>query len=104
MVYQIRKAVVIGSGTMGSGIAALLAGVGVDVLLLDIPARDTQAGDPAAQRNAVALAGLKRMQNARPAQLFSAGDLDRIRVGNVEDDLEQVSRRRLGDRGGGRAA
>ena len=91
MPYQIRKAVVIGSGTMGSGIAALLAGVGVDVLLLDIPARDTQPGDPAAKRNAVALDGLKRMQNARPAQLFSAGDLDRIRVGNVEDDLDRVA-------------
>ncbi len=91
MAYQIRKAVVIGSGTMGSGIAALLAGVGVDVLLLDIPARDTQAGDPAAKRNAVALDGLKRMQSARPAQLFSAGDLDRIRVGNVEDDLDGVA-------------
>ena len=91
MAYQIRKAVVIGSGTMGSGIAALLAGVGVDVLLLDIPAPDTQAGDAAAKRNAVALGGLKRMQSARPAQLFSAGDLDRIRVGNVEDDLDQVA-------------
>ncbi len=91
MAYQIRKAVVIGSGTMGSGIAALLAGVGVDVLLLDIPARDTQPGDPAAKRNAVALDGLKRMQSARPAQLFSTGDLDRIRIGNVEDDLDQVA-------------
>ena len=36
MVRKIRKAAVIGSGIMGGGIAALLAGAGVDVLLLDI--------------------------------------------------------------------
>ncbi len=41
MSYTIRKAAVIGSGTMGSGIAALLAGVGVPVVLLDIPAPDS---------------------------------------------------------------
>ena len=37
MGYQIKKAAVIGSGTMGGGIAALLAGVGIETLLLDIP-------------------------------------------------------------------
>ena len=36
MVRKIRKAAVIGSGIMGGGIAALLAGAGVHVLLLDI--------------------------------------------------------------------
>lgn len=87
MGYNIRKAAVIGSGTMGSGIAALLAGVGVEVLLLDVPARDTQPGDPPAQRNALALEGLKRMQTSRPPQLFAAADLDLIRAGNIEDDL-----------------
>ena len=36
MKYQIRKAVVIGAGTMGAGIAAHLANIGVHVTLLDI--------------------------------------------------------------------
>ena len=36
MVRKISKAAVIGSGIMGGGIAALLAGAGVKVLLLDI--------------------------------------------------------------------
>ena len=87
MGYQIRKAAVIGSGTMGSGIAALLAGIGVKTVLLDIPARDTQAGDPLAKRNAVVLDGLKRLQSSRPPQLFSPADMDLIQVGNLEDDL-----------------
>ncbi len=36
MKYQFHKAVVIGAGTMGGGIAALLANAGVPVTLLDI--------------------------------------------------------------------
>ena len=36
MVKQIRKAAVIGSGVMGSGIAAHLANIGIPILLLDI--------------------------------------------------------------------
>jgi 3-hydroxyacyl-CoA dehydrogenase len=33
---KIRRAAVIGSGVMGGGIAALLAGAGVETILLDI--------------------------------------------------------------------
>ncbi|AKN52414.1 Enoyl-CoA hydratase [Heyndrickxia coagulans] len=36
MRYTIQKAAVIGSGVMGSGIAAHLANIGIPVLLLDI--------------------------------------------------------------------
>ncbi len=91
MSYHIRKAAVIGSGTMGGGIAALLAGVGIETLLLDIPSQGTAHGDPFKQRNAVVLAGLERMQKARPAQLFHPDDLNLITVGNTEDDLEKVA-------------
>lgn len=90
MPYHIRKAAVIGSGTMGGGIAALLAGVGIEVLLLDIPAPGSAPGDSSDTRNAIALNGLKQMQAARPAQLFHADDLSLIRVGNIEDDLARV--------------
>ncbi len=36
MVRKIRQAAVIGSGVMGGGIAALLAGAGIKTFLLDI--------------------------------------------------------------------
>ena len=36
MAYQIKKAAVLGSGVMGSGIAAHLANIGIPTLLLDI--------------------------------------------------------------------
>jgi 3-hydroxyacyl-CoA dehydrogenase len=87
MAYQIRKAAVIGSGTMGGGIAALLAGVGVETILLDIPARDTQPGDPPAKRNAVVTEGVKRLQALRPPQVLASGDLDLLRTGNIDDNL-----------------
>ncbi len=91
MAYHIRKAAVIGSGTMGGGIAALLASVGVDTTLLDIPAKGTQPGDAPARRNAIVNDNLARLQKMRPAQLFSANDLNHIKTGNLDDDLEMVS-------------
>ena len=50
MVYQIASNRA-GVGTMGSGIAALLAGVSVPVMVLDLPARDTSPADGPEQRN-----------------------------------------------------
>ncbi|GAB4569117.1 MAG: 3-hydroxyacyl-CoA dehydrogenase/enoyl-CoA hydratase family protein [Anaerolineae bacterium] len=87
MSYAIRKAAVIGSGTMGGGIAALLAGVGIPVVLLDIPAKDSAPGDPAEKRNAIVLNNLKALQSSRPAQLFSAADIELITPGNLDDDI-----------------
>lgn len=91
MSRQIKKAAVIGSGTMGGGIAALLAGVGVDTVLLDIPAKDTTPNDPPAKRNAVVLNNIKMLSKMRPPQLLSDKDLDSITPGNIEDDLDMIA-------------
>ncbi|MEW8987707.1 MAG: 3-hydroxyacyl-CoA dehydrogenase NAD-binding domain-containing protein, partial [Bacillus sp. (in: firmicutes)] len=40
MIQQIKKAAVLGSGVMGSGIAAHLANIGIPTLLLDIVPRE----------------------------------------------------------------
>ncbi len=87
MPYPLRTAAVIGSGTMGSAIAALLAGVGLPTLLLDVAA----PGSTPTERNAVALAGLERARTARPPSLFAPGDLDLVTVGNLDDDLDQLA-------------
>ncbi len=91
MTYQIKKAAVIGSGTMGGGIASLLAGVGIETVLLDIPPPENAPGDGAKIRNAVVAANLKALGKTRPPQLFSADDLENIRIGNIEDDLDMVA-------------
>lgn len=91
MTYKIKKAAVLGSGTMGGGIAALLAGIGVDVILMDMPAKDTQAGDK--KRNSIIEKNIKALRKLRPAQLFSDDDMQRISVGNFEDDLDKLADR-----------
>ncbi len=91
MGYEIKKAAVIGSGTMGGGIAALLAGVGIDTLLLDIPPPDSAPKDGPKVRNAIVARNLKALGRSRPPQLYSADDLANIRIGNIEDDLNQVA-------------
>ncbi len=91
MPRKIKSAAVIGSGTMGGGIAALLAGCGIDTLLLDIPPRDSAPSDGKGARNAVVAGNLKVLGKARPTQLYSPSDLDSIRIGNIDDDLDLVA-------------
>ncbi len=74
----VRRAVVVGAGTMGAGIAAHLANCGIDVTLLD---RVAEGED----RSALARTGIAR-------QLASGGFMveefaDRVTPGNVDDDL-----------------
>src|SRR5579859_6748154 len=88
MAYNIRKAGVIGSGTMGGGIATLLAGVGIPVVLLDIPVKNTKPSDPPTKRDAIVLDNLNKLKKSRVPAIFSEGDVDRLTAGNTEDDLE----------------
>src|SRR5512140_3354815 len=90
MAYNIRKVGVIGSGTMGSGIAALLAGVGFPVVLLDIPANGTQPGDRPDKRNALVLDNLNKLRKSRIPAVFHPDDLDRITPGNLDDNLDSL--------------
>jgi 3-hydroxyacyl-CoA dehydrogenase len=94
MTYTIRKAGVIGAGTMGSGIAGLLAGVGIPTVMLDIPGKDSTPDSPSKQRNAPALAGVDRLTRSmkgKVQELYHLDDLNLITVGNTEDDLDLLS-------------
>ena len=93
MQRKIRKAAVIGSGVMGGGIAALLAGAGIKTLLLDIVPpnlNDDEKENPEA-RNRIAKTGLDNLAAARPALLMQPKDLDLITIGNLEDDFDRIS-------------
>ncbi|MGG1550746.1 3-hydroxyacyl-CoA dehydrogenase/enoyl-CoA hydratase family protein [Paenibacillus ferrarius] len=91
----IRKAAVIGSGVMGSGIAAHLANAGLSVVLLDrVPTQllpqEEAAGLTLAHpkvRNRLAVNALQGMVKTNPAPLFQASFAQRIQPGNLEDDL-----------------
>ena len=86
----IRRAAVIGAGTMGAAIAAQLVNAGVPTLLLDVPGHDDGGDD----RNSVARAGLERARKARPPAFMDA-DLAAqdalLTLGNTEDDLGQLA-------------
>ncbi len=81
----VRRAAVLGAGTMGSRIAAHLANAGIPVLLLDM----VPAGE--GSRNRLAEAGVAALAKAKPAALYEAGLAALIRPGNFEDDLPQLA-------------
>ncbi|MBI9087801.1 MAG: 3-hydroxyacyl-CoA dehydrogenase/enoyl-CoA hydratase family protein [Desulfobacterium sp.] len=93
MSRKIRKAAVIGSGIMGGGIAALLAGAGVDVLLLDIvpfDLKDEEKNDPTA-RNRIVKAGMDAALASAPSLFMTKKDAALITTGNLEDDFDKLA-------------
>jgi 3-hydroxyacyl-CoA dehydrogenase len=80
----LRKAAVLGAGTMGSRIAAHLANAGVSVLLLDLPGAE-------GARNSVADKAVDTLKKSKPAAFYTPAAAARIRTGNFEDDLAQLA-------------
>ena len=74
---KINKVVVIGSGTMGSGIAAHLCNANIPVTLLDLK---TEISEKARDK----------IYNSRPPLLINKSKINNIKVGNIEDDFEVV--------------
>jgi 3-hydroxyacyl-CoA dehydrogenase len=101
---SVKKAAVLGAGTMGAQIAAHLANAGVPTLLLDIVPRDeTQPADknsgalpdsrataPPADRNRIARAGLEAAKKSKPAAFFTSDLASLVTVGNFDDDLSKL--------------
>ncbi len=81
----IQKVCVIGSGVMGSGIAAQVANAGIPVVLLDIVPRDIKDGE---DRNKFAKGAIERMLKTDPAPFMSPRNAKLITPANLEDDLE----------------
>ena len=82
---DIKKACVIGSGVMGSGIAAQFANAGFPVLLLDI------VPEGAEDRNVLAKEALKKAAKADPAPFMSKRAMKLVEPGNIEDDLDKLA-------------
>ena len=99
MKRRIEKAAVIGSGIMGSGIAAQLANTGVQVLLLDIVPRELTEKEKAKGltledkqvRNRIATENLQKAIKSKPAPFYHKDFAKRIEVGNTEDDMPRLA-------------
>ena len=86
----IRRAAVLGAGLMGRGIAAHLAGAGIEVRLLDIvPPGETS--DDRAKRNAFAAGGLTAAIKNKPALFYDTADAALVTIGNFDDDLASIA-------------
>ena len=76
---NIKNVVVIGSGTMGSGIAAQLCNANIPVALLDLK---TEISEKAK----------KKIFESRPPLLIDKNKIDNIKVGNIEDNFDLVGK------------
>ncbi len=94
MQRRIRKVAVIGSGIMGGGIAALMAGAGVEVLLLDIvpfDLTDEEKKNPKA-RNRMVETGLNAAIKSKPPLFYDKkNDVPMISIGNLDDDFDKLA-------------
>lgn len=84
MVGEIKKVCVIGSGTMGAGIAAQVANAGVPVLLLDIVPKE------GSDRDAIAKGAVAKMLKTDPAPFMSKRAAKLVETGNIEDHLDKA--------------
>ena len=86
---KIKHVTVLGSGVMGSGIACHLAGNGIQVLMLDMPPKDSENADKKT-RNSVAQGHLNNALKSNPSPIYDKSFASRITVGNFEDDLDKI--------------
>ena len=74
---KIKNVVVIGSGTMGSGIAAHLCNANVPVTLLDLTTE-------------ISTNARERIHKSRPPLLIDKSKINNIKVGNINDNFDVV--------------
>jgi 3-hydroxyacyl-CoA dehydrogenase len=98
MSYAINRVVVIGSGTMGGGIAAHVANAGIPVYLLDIAPQELTPEeekrglnlDHPQVRKRIVTASLERLKKSKPAAFFRPEAAELVTIGNLEDNFEWV--------------
>lgn len=76
---------------MGSRIACHFAGVGVQVLLLDIVPKDLAPDAKPAERNKIVNDALQAAVKSNPSPLYEPGALQRIATGNFEDNMKDIA-------------
>ena len=75
---NIKKVVVIGSGTMGSGIAAHLCNANVPVVLLDL-------------KTEIAEKAKDRILKSKPPLLFEKTKINSLKTGNILDNFNEIT-------------
>lgn len=87
----IKKVAVLGSGVMGSRIACHFAGVGLQVLLLDITPNDVTTDAKPAERNKIVNDALNAAVKSNPSPVFHKDVVKKITTGNFDDNMKDIA-------------
>ena len=89
---SIKKVVVLGSGVMGSRIACHFAGIGVQVLLLDIAPPLPEGGFPKpSDKNKIVNDALAAAIKSNPSPVYHKDVVKKITTGNFEDNMKDIT-------------
>ncbi len=91
MKRSIRKVAVLGSGVMGSRIACHFAGIGVQVLLLDMVPKGAEESTRPNERNKLVNDALLAAIKSNPSPVFTKDVAKRITTGNFTDNLKDIA-------------
>ncbi|HYJ63483.1 MAG TPA: 3-hydroxyacyl-CoA dehydrogenase family protein, partial [Parafilimonas sp.] len=91
MKRTIKKVAVLGSGVMGSRIACHFAGIGLQVLLLDIVPNDATESDNKSLRNKIVNDSLQAVVKSNPSPVYTKDVIKKISTGNFDDNLKDIA-------------
>lgn len=83
---KVKKAAVLGAGTMGAAIAAHLTNAGIPTLLLDIAPQDEDSKD----RNEIVKSMFVAAKKLKPAPFMLASNANLVELGNFADDMAKL--------------
>ena len=87
----IKKVAVLGSGVMGSRIACHFAGIGVQVLLLDMVPKEAVESDNKTARNKLVNDALQAALKSNPSPVYTKDVVKKITTGNFTDNLKDIA-------------
>ena len=82
---------VLGSGVMGSRIACHFAGIGLQVLLLDIVPKEAAESKKPAERNKIVNDALTAAIKSNPSPVYHKNVIKKITTGNFDDDMKKIN-------------
>jgi 3-hydroxyacyl-CoA dehydrogenase len=91
MKRTIKKVAVLGSGVMGSRIACQFAGIGLQVLLLDIIPKEAVESTKSAERNKLVNDALASAIKTNPSPVYHKDALKKITTGNFDDNMKEIA-------------
>lgn len=90
MKRSIKKVAILGSGVMGSRIACHFAGIGVNVLLLDMVPKEAMESNKPAERNKLVNDALQAALKSNPSPVYTKATAKKITTGNFDDNLQEI--------------